>query len=189
MPSAPPITEILGRLDTGDDQALDDLLPLVYEELRRIAHRQRKRDRKATPTLNTTALVHEVYLRFYQQNGGSYESRGHFFAVAAMAMRQVVIDQARKKLRKKRGSGELPVNLEDQNICIEDQAEFLVSLGLALDRLGDLNPSLRTVTECRFFAGMTESETAEALGVDPRTARRYWAKAKAWLTTEMDLLC
>jgi RNA polymerase sigma factor (TIGR02999 family) len=186
MESPGSITEILDRLQTGDPDALDDLIPLVYEELRRIARRQRRRDFRQTPTLDTTALVNEAYLRLVQHEGGSYQHRAHFYAVAATAMRQIVTDEARSRLRSKRGGGRQPLPLDEQEIRIDSQAELLVALNEALDRLDRLNPRLRQVVECRFFAGLTEEETGEVLGINPRTVRRDWVKARAWLGAELD---
>ena len=117
-----------------------------------------------------------------------YRHRGHFYAVAATAMRQVVIDQARSRLRQKRGGGDQPVTLVTANLQVENQAEFLLSLDSALDKLEQMRPRLRQVVECRFFGGLTEGETADALEVDVRTVRRDWAKAKALLGVELGLV-
>jgi RNA polymerase sigma factor (TIGR02999 family) len=179
-----PITELLKRIGHGDRQAMDDLLPLVYEQLRRLARSQRRRSPSHDQTLDTTALVHEAYLKL-ARGAGAYEHRGHFFAVAATAMRQVLIDEARHHLRRKRGSGERPLDLDERQLSVTSQAEFLLALDEALGTLAECNPRLRQVVECRFFAGLTEEETAEALAVTSRTVRRDWAKAKAWLTVEL----
>jgi RNA polymerase sigma factor (TIGR02999 family) len=185
--SSSPITEILSRLRSGDRDALDDLVTVVYAELRSIARRQRRRDPRQDPTLATTALVNEAYIRLAQHDRGLYRHREHFLAVAATAMRQIVIDEARKRLRRKRGSGQQLLSLDERDIRIDDQAELLVSLNEALDGLDRVNPRLRQVVECRYFAGLTEEETAQALGVSSRTVRRDWAKARAWLVIEHGL--
>jgi RNA polymerase sigma factor (TIGR02999 family) len=186
LPSKP-ISEVLDRLHDGDREAFDELVQLVYAELRRIARRQRRLDFRHTPTIATTALVNEAYLRLVRQDGKHYAHRGHFLAVAATAMRQIVIDEARARLRDKRGGGQQPVTLDNQEIRIDSQAELLIALNEALDRLDRRNPRLRQVVECRFFAGLTEEETAQALGVNPRTIRRDWAKARAFLGAELGI--
>jgi len=188
VPAPAAITELLHRLGSGDQQALDELMPLVYDELHRIARRQRRQNVGASATFNTTALLHEAYLRFAQRDRNMYNHRGHFFAVAATAMRQVVIDRARKRLRQKRGGGERALTLDPKDLRVESQAEFLVSLDTALTKLGAVSPRLRQVVECRFFGGLTEEETSEALDVAPRTIRRDWSKAKAWLGVELEMI-
>ena len=178
------VTQLLERLRSGDRAALDALLPLVYDELRRIARGQRQR-LGSSLTVNTTALVHEAYLKLVKDRARHYSDRSHFFAVAATAMRQLLIDEAKRHAAKKRGSGRRPISLDSVDVGIEGQAESLLELDRALDKLGQVSPRLLRVVECRFFGGLTETETAAALAVTDRTIRRDWAKARAWLAVEM----
>jgi RNA polymerase sigma factor (TIGR02999 family) len=178
------VRDLLERLRSGDRAALDALLPLVYDELRRIARGQRQR-LGSSLTVNTTALVHEAYLKLVKDRARNYSDRSHFFAVAATAMRQLLIDEAKRHAAKKRGSGRRPISLDSVDVGIEGQAESLLELDRALDKLGQLSPRLLRVVECRFFGGLTETETAAALAVTDRTVRRDWAKARAWLAIEM----
>jgi RNA polymerase sigma-70 factor, ECF subfamily len=164
--------------------ALERVFPVVYDELRRLAHRQLQREPTGL-TLRTTDLVHEAYLRLVRQHATQWQSRAHFLSIAAMAMRRILIDHARAHRSEKRG-GDLPrVSLDAVDIPIEDRAEFLVALDEALGRLRALDGRQARVVECRFFGGMTEEETAEALGVGLRTAKRDWAKARSWLYAEL----
>lgn len=178
------VRALLSRLRDGDDQALDQLLPLVYRELSRIAHHQRRRI--GGFGVNTTALVHEAYLKLSSSKNQRFEDRGHFFAVAATAMRQLLIDEAKKHAAQKRGGGVQPLSLDDVEVGIETQAEGLLALDRALRALYRVDPRLLRVVECRFFGGLTERETAEVLGVTDRTVRRDWVKARAWLAVHMD---
>ncbi|HVS15079.1 MAG TPA: ECF-type sigma factor [Thermoanaerobaculia bacterium] len=183
--TAEQVSVLLERLHAGDRGALDELLPLVYNELRRIARGQRQRLGGRQLTVNTTALVHEAYLRLARSKVRSFTDRGHFFAVAATAMRQLLIDEAKKHSAQKRGSGVRPISLDKVEVGIEEEAESLLALDRALTRLGEMSPRLLQVVECRFFGGLTEQETAEALAVTDRTVRRDWVKARAWLAVEM----
>jgi RNA polymerase sigma-70 factor, ECF subfamily len=173
-----------GASPVDDDAATERLLPVVYEELRRMAHRQLLSER-ADHTLNTTGLVHEAYLRLAAPNGLQWADRSHFFAVAARAMRRVLIDHARRYHAAKRPGSRTRVPLDDANLAVEERAEGLLALNEALERLALLDPRQSRVVECRFFGGMTEEETAAALGVTPRTVRRDWVKAKGWLYQEL----
>ena len=177
------ITSLLERMRNGDPNALDQLLPLVYRELASIAHGQRLRI--GGSGVNTTALVHEAYLKISAGKPRGFEDRGHFFAVAATAMRQLLIDEAKKHSAQKRGGGIKPLSLDDVEIGIDAQAESLLQLDRALEGLRAVDPRLLKVVECRFFGGLTEQETAEALGVTDRTVRRDWVKARAWLAVHM----
>ncbi len=152
----------------------------MYDELRRIAHRQIGRERPGH-TLDTTALVHEVYLKLVDQTRVQWADRSHFFAVATQAMRRILVDYARKYCSDKRGGGAIRVSLDDANPAVEDRAELLLAVDEALSELGKLDERLSRVVECRFFGGLTEEETAEVLGVTARTVRRDWSKAKGWL--------
>jgi RNA polymerase sigma-70 factor, ECF subfamily len=188
-PSAPPdarheITAFLGELREGRRDAMARLVPLVYGELRRIAHRQLAGER-AGHTLDTTAVVHEAYLTLVGLDRVEWRDRGHFFGVAAGAMRRILIAYARRHRAAKRGGGRRRLSLDDTAVAIEDRAETLVALDEALTRLAALDARQARVVECRFFGGLTASETAEALGVSVPTVERDWRSARAWLTREL----
>ena len=186
-PDDPPrgrITELLLELGHGDERAADVLVPLVYDELRRIASRQLSRVGSGH-TLTPTGLVHEAYLRLVDQTRAQWVNRAQFFAVAARLMRRILVDHARRVRAGKRGGGWERLALDDAQIPIEERAGELIALDDALERLAALNPRLSQVVECRFFGGMTEEETAAALGVTDRTVRRDWVKAKGWLHREL----
>ena len=183
MASSAAITEILIR-SRGDPGGIDELFPLVYEELSRIAHRQLGRFRPGD-TLNTSALVHDAYLRLVDQTRASWTDRAHFFATAARAMRFIVIDYARQRSAEKRGGRASLLRLDEVDVPIEEQADLLVALDEALTRLAGVDERLGRIVELRFFGGLTEVETAEALGLSDRTVRREWLKAKAWLHCEL----
>jgi RNA polymerase sigma factor (TIGR02999 family) len=174
------ITGLLLAWKAGDQEALDRLFPLVYEELRGIAHRQLRRERPDR-TLGTTALVHEAYLKLVDQTRVQWADRAHFFGVAAGAMRRILIDQARRRGAVKRGGAPKQVSLTDVPVAIEERADTLIALDEALTQLAGVDDRLSRVVECRFFGGLTEEETAEVLGVTARTVRRDWTKAKGWL--------
>ncbi len=178
------ITRLLIAHRDGDQLAFEELVPLVYEDLRRIARRQLARHR-AQGTLNTTALVHEAYLKLVDQTRVEVNDRNHFFAIAARAMRQIIIDFARKRAAQKRGGGQIPVSLDKVQIGVEEQADMLLAIHDALDRLSELNERLTRVFECRYFAGLTDQETADALSMSLRTVQRDWMKGKAWLRREL----
>lgn len=180
------ITEFLIAHRRGDEDALERLVPLVYDDLRSIAHAQLSRLRPGK-TLNTTALVHEAYLKLVDQTRIEIRDRGHFFAVAARAMRHILIDYARQRATSKRGGGVVPLSLDSVQIAARQEVEGLLEIDKALDRLSRLNSRLTRVFECRFFAGLTEQETAEALDVSLRTVQRDWMKGKAWLRRELAL--
>jgi RNA polymerase sigma factor (TIGR02999 family) len=178
------ITDILKQARGGGSEAVDRLFPLLYEELRQVARHQ-LRGQSGDRTLNTTALIHETYLRLVDQTRVEWADRAHFFAYAARAMRAVLVDYARRRATRKRGGGAAHLALDDRAIPVEAQADLLVALDDALTRLRALNERLSRIVECRFFGGMTEEETAEALGVSDRTVRRDWLKAKAWLYADL----
>jgi len=175
---------VFSHLGAADPAAAEGLVPLVYEELRRLAHRHLEREATGH-TLTTTDLVHQAYLQLAGQHRSEWHSKEHFMAIAAMAMRRILVDHARTIGRLKRGGALQRVPLESADIAIEDRAVLLIALDEALDRLRELDPRQAQVVECRFFAGLTEDETAAALGVSVRTARRDWTKAKAWLYGEI----
>lgn len=176
------MTHLLGA--AGGGVADDRLFGVVYGELRRIARRQLAREGEGH-TLETTALVHEAYLRLIDQSRAQFADRAHFFAVAAQMMRRVLIDHARRIRAAKRGGEWRRVDLDRAEIPVEERAGTLLQLDEALSRLAAVNPRLSQVVECRYFGGMTEEETAAALGVTDRTVRRDWVKAKGWLYAEM----
>jgi len=163
----------------GRNQELDQVLPAAYDELRRIARRELRH--RPNDTLRTTALVHEAYLKLAGADGLAWRDRPHFLAVASVAMRHILIDQARERCAAKRGGDRRAVTLDEEGIAVDAQAESLLALDEALTRLAELEPRLARVVECRFFGGLTEDETAESLGVTARTVRRDWVKARGLL--------
>lgn len=181
------ITDALAALQGGAAGAQDRLARLVYDALRAIAHRLLQAER-AGHTLSTTGLVHEAYLKLVDQQRAQWNDRAQFFAVAARAMRRILVDYARKHRALRRGGQLVAVSIDgpDAMAAVATQrAEELIALDEALARLEALDPRLSRVVECRFFAGLTEAETAEVLGVTPRTVSRDWVKAKGWLYTEL----
>lgn len=173
-------TALLIDLRRGRRTATDELFPLLYDELRALAHRHLGRERPGH-TLSTTALVHEAYERLVDQTRTEWSDRAHFCAVASQAMRRVLVDYARRRNALKRGGAQQPLPLDERRIDVQAQAEHLVALDEALDRLGGFDERAAQVVEMRFFGGMTEEEVAEALRVSARTIRRDWVKARAWL--------
>jgi RNA polymerase sigma factor (TIGR02999 family) len=164
---------------------VERMLPLVYEELRRIARRQLRHE-GVGHTLNTTALVHEAYLRLAAPSHLDISGRAEFLSIAATAMRRVLIDYARQRTAQKRGGVQMRVELDDLEVAAEGRAEQLVALDEALTALAVSNPRLARVVDCRFFGGMSQEETALALQLTPRTVRRDWTKARMWLAMAMD---
>ena len=177
-------TELLLRAGSGDKGAVESMFPLVYDQLRRLAHQHLSRESSGR-TLGTTELVHEAYLRLIDQTRVEWAGRAHFMGVAAIAMRRILVDRARSRRRIKRGGAQIPVPLENVDLTADERADLVVALDEALDRLRKLDDRQARVVECRFFGGMTEDETAEALGIGVRTAKRDWAKARSWLYTEL----
>ena len=178
------ITSLLIAHRDGNREAFEQLVPLVYEDLRRIARRQLARHR-AQGTLNTTALVHEAYLKLVDQTRVEVNDRNHFFAIAARAMRQIIIDYARKRTAQKRGGGVRPISLDQVQVGVAEQADMLLAIDGALEKLSQLNERLTRVFECRYFAGLSDQETADALSMSLRTVQRDWMKGKAWLRREL----
>lgn len=178
------ITELLVAHRGGRSGAFEQLVPLVYDDLRRVARAQLRRHDPGD-SLNTTGLVHEAYLRLVDQSRATYRDRGHFFAVCAVAMRQILVDYARRRGRLKRGGDQVHVPIDDAADPAAREAAWLLDLDAALQRLAAHDERLARVVECRFFAGLSEEETAEALGLSLRTAQREWFKARAWLRAEL----
>src|SRR5499433_480583 len=178
------VTQLLTRWSDGDDGALAELTPLVYDELRRLAHRQMGAERP-DHTLQTSALVNEAYLRLADQTNPRWQNRAHFFAICAQLMRQILVDHARKRRSRKRGGGVLPVTLDDGLIVSESRAADVVALDEALARLSEFDSRQSRIVELRFFGGLSIDETAEVLGVSPGTVMRDWTLAKAWLRREI----
>ena len=182
--SSPSSTDVLSELRSGRREALDRLLPVVYEQLRKIAHR-RLGPGERTGTIETTALVHEAYLKLVDQSSAEWRDRAHFFALASVAMRHVLIDRARARTTSKRGGENERVSFDEDSIAVDDRAFALLEIDDALDRLAGAEPRLARVFECRFFGGLTEEEIAEALGVTVRTVERDWAKARMLLRASL----
>jgi RNA polymerase sigma factor (TIGR02999 family) len=179
-----PATDLLLRAGTGEAGAVESMFPVVYDELRRLAHRHLSREPTGR-TLGTTELVHEAYLRLIDQTRVEWTGRAHFMGVAATAMRRILVDRARARRSLKRGGARVPVSLDAVDLGTDERADLLVALDEALDRLRELDARQARVVECRFFGGMTEDETAEALSIGLRTAKRDWSKAKSWLYREL----
>ena len=179
-PSQKSITQLLKEWRDGDETALDRLVPLVYEELRRLAHHYMRRERPGH-TLQTTALVNEVYLRLVDHKGMRWQNRAHFYAVAAQAMRRILIDHARSRNYLKRGGDVKMIQLEEAATVVQKQAADLIALDDALSELAAIDPRKSKIVEMRYFGGMSVEETAEALDVSPVTVMRDWSTAKAWL--------
>ena len=189
------VTRILSAIEEGDQAAAAQLLPLVYDELRRLASNKMSQE-KAGHTLQPTALVHEAFLRLTgnavegvagNQDHQKWDGRGHFFAAAAEAMRRILIESARRRSRDKRGGNLQRCELNAEDAVIDpDDVETLLSLDEALCRLSEHDADLAKLVELRYFTGLTIDETAEILGVSPRTTKRNWAYARAWLRREMD---
>lgn len=182
MQSAP-VTQLLAAHQAGDAEALDRAFSFVYDDLRRAASAQLRRG--SSPTLNTTSLVNEAYLRLVDGARAAPTDRTHFLALAARAMRYIIIDYARRRAAAKRGGDAQHIRLDETEIAVDDQMQQLLALDDALQALGALDERLVRMVECRFFAGMTEEETAAALDVSLSTVQRDWKRAKAWLKEEI----
>jgi RNA polymerase sigma factor (TIGR02999 family) len=179
------VTQILSAAAGGDPHAAERLLPLVYDELRRLAA-QKLAHEEAGQTLQPTALVHEAYLRLVGKDGEQHwDSRGHFFAAAAEAMRRILVDNARRKRRPKHGGDRQRVDWDEASAAAESPPEDLLALDEALDRLAKVDPAKAELVKLRFFAGLTMPEAAQALGVSLTTAERYWTYARTWLYAEL----
>jgi RNA polymerase sigma factor (TIGR02999 family) len=186
-PQTNQVTRLLLDWGKGDKTALDELMPLVYHELRQLASSYLKKE-KPGHTLQPTALIHEAYLRLVDQNTPQWESRTHFYAVAARLMRQILVDHARTRIAAKRGGGQPKVSLDDApGVAVRDEAEELLALDEALQKLAAFDERKARVIEMRSFAGMSVEETARALGVSEPTVKRETRLAQSWLRSELEL--
>jgi RNA polymerase sigma factor (TIGR02999 family) len=180
-----PVSELLVKWKQGDQAALQALVPLVYDELRRLAHYHLRAEHPGH-TLQSTAVVHEAYLRLVDREPLRLDNRAHFFAVASHLMRQILVDYARKHCAAKRGANRFTLRL-DEAIAVPKKRELeLVALDDALKGLDQLDPQQRRIVELRFFGGLTIDETSEVLGISPATVKRHWATARVWLHHEMN---
>ena len=178
------VTELLAHWSQGNDAALAELTPLVYDELRRLAHHHMGGQRR-DHTLQTTALVNEVYLRLADQTNPRWQNRAHFFAVAARAMRQILVSYARNQRSQKRGSGAVKVDLDEAALVSPEESEEIVDLHEALEQLATLDSRKAQVVELKYFGGLNYDEIAEVLKISRITVRRDWEFAKVWLYTEL----
>lgn len=177
-------TQLLEALVDGDRAAMEKLWPIVYDELRRLAHRQLFSERP-DHTFNTTDLVHEAYLKLVRLDRIRWQNKAHFFALASQAMRNILVNYAVKRSAQKRGGGQAPLPLDEALVMSEQRAEALLALDEALTRLQQLSERQHRVVECRFFGGLSIEETAEALDISPATVKRDWNIARAWLNREL----
>ena len=177
------ITRLLGALNAGDREAFDQVWSLLYQELRDLARKQRHRPGS---TLDTTALVHETYLKLAGREQLEIADKSHFFALAVRVMRQLLVDLAREHGAKKRGGGSVRLSLDQVAVAIEDQADVILGVDQALGHLDEFNGRWARVVECRFFGGLSEQETADVLGLTLRTVQRDWMKSRAWLRGHFD---
>ena len=184
-PSPETVTQLLIAWRNGDETALDELMPLVYEELRRMARNYLRRER-SDHTLQTTALVNEAYLRLIDHKRIEWQNRAHFFALAARAMRRILVDYARSRKYQKRGGGARKVSISEAAVLAQERAAEMVALDDALNALAALDPRKSQVVEMRYFGGMSVEETAEALGISAVTVTRDWNTAKGWLLREIN---
>jgi RNA polymerase sigma factor (TIGR02999 family) len=179
------VTQILSAIEQGNPHAAEQLLPLVYDELRKLAS-QKLAQEKPGQTLQATALVHEAYLRLVGSGAGHHwAGRGHFFAAAAEAMRRILVENARRKRRQKRGGGLVRRELDTECLAAPEVSEDLLALNEALDKLAASEPHVAELVKLRYFAGLTVQQAADLLGVSPRTADSWWAYARAWLLAEL----
>lgn len=178
------VTQLLLKWGNGNKEVLDELLPIVYDELRRQAARYLRRERVGH-TLQTTALIHEAYIRLVDQRNVRWQNRAHFFGIASQLMRRILVDHARSKKRAKRGGSDIRVSLADAILVTKSKDLDVVALDEALERLAVIDEQQARIVELRFFSGLTVEETAEVLSISPATVKRDWSMAKAWLHREI----
>lgn len=178
------VSQLLVEWGQGDQEALSRLMPLVYNELRRLASRKLRGERP-DHTLHTTALAHEAYLALVDQRRANWQNRAQFFAIAAQLMRRILVDYARSQRAAKRGGDYLKLSLDEVVALSDEKSADLLALDEALDRLANLDPQQSRVVELRVFGGLSVEETAEALGISPRTVKREWSMARAWLHQQL----
>jgi RNA polymerase sigma-70 factor, ECF subfamily len=178
------VSQLLIEWRQGNQEALDRLMPLVYDELRRLASRKLRRERP-DHTFQTTALVHEAYLKLIDQQQANWQNRAQFFAIAAQLMRRILVDYARERQAAKRGGDYIKLSLDEAVALSEEKNTDLLALDEALDRLAQLDPQQSRVVELRVFGGLSVEETAAALGISPRTVKREWSMARAWLHQQL----
>jgi RNA polymerase sigma factor (TIGR02999 family) len=179
------VTRILSQIEHGDAQAAEELLPLVYDELRKLAAAKLAQE-KPGQTLQATALVHEAYIRLVDvEKSQNWESRRHFFAAAAESMRRILVENARRKGSRKHGGDRMRHDVDDLELTEPEWGDDLLALNEALDRLGQKDPLKAELIKLRHFAGLTIDQAAQALGISPTTANRYWVYARAWLHREV----
>lgn len=179
------VTQLLVSLGSGDRSALDRLMPLVYMELRRLA-KSKLGSERADHTLNTTALVHEAYIKLADQQRINWQSRAQFFALASQSMRRILVDYARRRNAAKRGGNAVISIREADSVASEVRTDALVALDESLERLAEIDPRQSQIVECRFFGGLSIEETADVVGVSTATVKREWAVARAWLFRELN---
>lgn len=178
------VTQLLSALTRGDQGAASKLMPVVYDELRRLAASYMRRERE-DHTLQATALVHEAYLKLVEQRSVNWENRAHFFGIAAQLMRRILVDHARGHLRQKRGGEQMHVPIDEAFVFAEQQADEVLAVDNSLEILAKIDPRQARVVELRFFGGLSVEEAADVLGVSPKTVKREWSVAKAWLTADL----
>jgi RNA polymerase sigma factor (TIGR02999 family) len=178
------VTELLSQLALGNHSVESRLIPLVYAEMRRIAQRYMRQERK-NHTLQATALVHEAYIKLIDQHSVNWENRAQFFGIAANVMRRILVDHARTRDSQKRGGGAGEISLDEALVYSPERSSALLELDAALDRLAAQDPRQAKIIEMRFFTGLSVEEVAEVLGVSPKTIKRDWSMAKAWLHREL----
>ncbi len=178
------VTQLLQAIESGNSEAAEDLLPLVYEELRRLAAGRMARE-AAGNTLQATALVHEAWLRLVDDTERRWEGKAHFFGAAGEAMRRILIDRARRKQAEKRGGGVQLLQLDDITVAEEAPADELLAINEAIDRFEKIKPEAAELLKLRFFVGLKNEEAAATMGISERTAKRHWAFARAWLFSEL----
>ena len=183
-PTSHEVSQLLVAWGNGDEAARDRLMPLVYDELHRLAHQHMRRERPGH-TLQTSGLVNEAYLRLVDQSQVHWENRGHFFGIAARLMRQILVDEARRRGYAKRGGGAIQVSLDEARTIAQEQSANVMALDDALKSLEQIDSRQSRIVELRFFGGLSIEETAELLKVSPGTVMRDWTFARAWLRNEM----